>query len=274
MLAKIRNITSHIRSSLGIREDLVPEYGLILGSGLGDIAERIDAISTLHYAAIPGFPTSSVEGHSGRLIYGRLGGRIVIAMQGRVHNYEGYTTEQVALPCRVLCGLGISKLIVSNAAGGLNENFSIGDIMLITDHINLLPNVLVGPNLDELGPRFVDMSQAYDRALADRARQIASRCGIKLQEGVYLASSGPTYETPAEYRFFRIIGADACAMSTTNEVIVARHQDVRVLGFSLISNIGIGNGARHNSHQDVFEAALKASGRMGDLIEQIISEES
>lgn len=264
MLAKIKNTTSLIRSKLGIDTDV--EVGIVLGSGLGDLANRIDAISTLNYSDIDNFPQSTVVGHSGRFVYGTLSGKRVIAMQGRVHHYEGYSMEQVTLPIRVMCNLGIKTLIVSNAAGGVNPEFSIGDIMLINDHINMLPNPLIGPNIDELGTRFPEMTTAYDKELITLAKKL----NHNLKQGTYLASSGPSYETPAEYRFFHKIGADACGMSTVPEVIVARHQGVRVFGMSLITNIGIGDNAGKATHQEVFEAASKATPEMTRLVEQLI----
>lgn len=264
MLAQIRNITSHIRSKLSIEGDV--EIGIILGSGLGELARRIETIATLDYSQIEGFPQSTVVGHTGRLVYGTLSGKKVVAMQGRVHYYEGYTMQQVSLPARVLCSLGIHTLIVSNAAGGVNLSFNIGDIMLIEDHISFLPNPLIGKNEDELGTRFPEMVTAYDKHLINTALSIDP----SLKRGVYLASSGPSYETPAEYRFFRTIGADACGMSTTPEVIIARHQGVRVFGLSLITNIGIGENAGKATHEEVFEAAAAATPRMSHLVEQMV----
>lgn len=264
MLAKIRNTTSLIRSKLRIDGDV--EVGIVLGSGLGDLANHIDAISTLNYSDIEGFPQSTVVGHTGKFVYGTLSGKRVIAMQGRVHFYEGYTMEQVTLPIRAMCCLGIKTLIVSNAAGGVNPSFNIGDIMVIDDHISMLPNPLIGRNIDELGTRFPEMTTAYDKELIALAKSL----NPNLRQGTYLASSGPAYETPAEYRFFRTIGADACGMSTTPEVIVARHQGVRVFGLSLITNIGIGEKAGKATHQEVFEAAAQATPEMTRLVEQLI----
>lgn len=243
------------------------EYGIVLGSGLGDLVSKIEIISTLDYSAIDDFPRSTVAGHQGRFVYGLLSGKRVLAMQGRVHYYEGYTMEQVVLPIRVICSLGIHTLIVSNAAGGVNPHFEVGDVMLIGDQINLLPNPLIGPNIDEFGVRFPDMTTAYDRSLITLAHSIDNN----LREGVYLGSSGPSYETPAEYRFFQTIGADACGMSTTPEVIVARHHDVRVFGMSLISNVGIKDTPQKTTHEEVFEAALQATPRMTRLVEQILA---
>lgn len=265
MLEQIRKTASLIRSKMGIEQPV--EIGIVLGSGLGALADSISVSSTLDYRDIEGFPQSTVAGHSGRFVYGTLSGQRVIAMQGRVHFYEGYTMDQVTLPIRVLCSLGIHTLIVSNAAGGVNPTFRVGDIMVINDHISLLPNPLIGANDDTLGTRFPEMTTAYDHQLIELAMSLEPT----LKQGVYLASSGPTFETPAEYRFFHTIGADACGMSTTPEVIVARHQSVRVFGVSLITNIGIGDNAGKATHEEVFEAASAATPKMSRLIEQIIA---
>ena len=270
MSEKIKNTVSFIRSKLGIATSSMPEVGITLGSGLGALADRINPIGSLDYGDIPGFPHSTVKGHQGRYIYGTLGGKRVIAMQGRVHYYEGYPMQDVVLPIRVMCALGIGTFIVSNAAGGLNPRFRTGDIMVITDHINLLPNPLIGPNDDILGTRFPDMSAAYDPQLVELAAQVAVSQGISLRYGVYVGSSGPTFETPAEYRYFRTIGADATGMSTTPEVIVARHQNVRVFGLSLIANMGLGEQAGANSHDDVFETSARAAGRMCAIVEEMV----
>ena len=270
MLERIKNTASLIRKGLGIAEGSEPEVGITLGSGLGALADRIKARGTLEYSDIPGFPHSTVVGHKGRFIYGELAGRRVIAMQGRVHYYEGYSMEEVVLPIRAMCELGISTFIVSNAAGGMNPRFRTGDIMAITDHINLLPNPLIGPNPDWVGPRFPDMSAAYDPALIEIASQVALDNGIPLRYGVYVGSSGPTFETPAEYRYFRAIGADATGMSTTPEVIAARHRGVRVFGLSLISNMGLGEQAGVNSHEEVFETSSRATDKMCLIVEGLI----
>lgn len=264
MLNKIRKTASLIRSKMGITE---LEYGIVLGSGLGDLVSKMNIISTLDYSSIDDFPHSTVVGHQGRFVYGTLSGKSVLAMQGRVHYYEGYTMEQVVLPVRAMCSMGIHTLIVSNAAGGVNPEFRIGDVMLIRDQINMLPNPLIGKNIDEFGVRFPDMTTAYDRSLIALAHSIDDN----LREGVYLGSSGPSYETQAEYRFFRTIGADACGMSTTPEVIVASHHGVRVFGISLISNVGIKDSLDKTTHEEVFEAASSATPRMTRLVEQIIA---
>lgn len=298
MLQRIKNTTFFIQNRLGlssagskfpvVHDDYIecggtptPAIGLVLGSGLGALADEIDVISTLDYDQIPNFPRSTVEGHRGRFIYGMLRGKRVIAMQGRIHYYEGYTMEEVVLPIRAMCCLGIKTLIVSNAAGGLSPLFSVGDIMVIEDHINLLPNPLIGANLSELGDRFPDMSAPYDRDLIALLHNVASAQGVStLRQGCYLASSGPTYETPAEYRYFQTIGADAAGMSTTPEVIVARHQGVRVMGLSLITNIGISNSLHKNSgasaagvgsHTDVMNVAAKATETMSLLVANFVA---
>ncbi|WP_298064268.1 purine-nucleoside phosphorylase [uncultured Rikenella sp.] len=292
MSEKIKNTTCFIRSRLNILPRRyftdssegtaenggrpAPEVGIVLGSGLGALAEMIDVISTLDYSEIPDFPTSTVAGHRGRFIYGRLGGKYVIAMEGRVHYYEGYPIDEVVLPVRAMCCLGIDTLIVSNAAGGLCPLFEAGDVMVIRDHINLIPNPLVGPNPEELGVRFPDMGEAYDRKLITLAHEVARAQGIVLREGVYVGSSGPSFETPAEVRYFRRIGGDAIGMSTTPEVIVARHQRVRVLGFSLITNVLSGVPARlcggaELTHEEVIEAGKRAMPGLCALVREIIT---
>ena len=214
-----------------------PVAGIILGSGLGKLAEEIEDPLVIPYREIPGFPVSTAIGHKGNFIVGTLGGKCVIAMQGRIHYYEGYDMSQVVLPVRVMIKTGIRYLFVSNAAGGTNLSFHVGDLMIIRDHINLIPNPLIGPNLDEFGPRFPDMTRPYDPALIRAAEQIADELGISVQKGVYVACSGPCYETPAEYRFFRQIGADAVGMSTTPETITARHSGIPVFGMSVITDV-------------------------------------
>ncbi|MDL2320678.1 purine-nucleoside phosphorylase, partial [Alistipes sp. OttesenSCG-928-B03] len=233
MLEQIRATASYICERTG---DFRPEAGIILGSGLGGLVEKIEVAHALDYSEIPGFPVSTVEGHRGRLIFGTLGGRRVVAMQGRFHYYEGYTPQQVVFPVRVMKQLGIGHLFVSNAAGGINPLFHVGDLMVITDHINLIPNPLVGPNIAELGPRFPDMSDAYDPELVRMAGQIAAREGITLRYGCYVGGTGPTFETRKEYGYFQAIGGDAVGMSTTPEVIAARHMGVPVFGVSVITN--------------------------------------
>lgn len=216
---------------------LAPKVGIILGSGLGKVAELIESPLVIPYGEIPGFPVSTAIGHKSNFIVGTLGGKTVMAMQGRFHYYEGWTMDQVVLPVRVMKLLGIEVLMVSNAAGGMNPAFSVGDLMIIRDHINLLPNPLIGPNLDDFGPRFPDMTRPYDLGLIALAKEIAAQMGLKLQEGVYVSCTGPSYETPAEYKYFRSIGGDAVGMSTTPEVIAARQSGIRVFGMSAITDI-------------------------------------
>ena len=214
-----------------------PVAGIVLGSGLGKLADQIEDPIVIPYAKIPGFPVSTAIGHKGNFIVGNLGGKCVIAMQGRIHYYEGYGMDLVVLPIRVMMTVGIKYLFVSNAAGGVNFAFHVGDLMIIKDHINLMPNPLIGPNMDHLGPRFPDMTRAYDRSLIALAKQVAADQGVILQEGVYVGGTGPSYETPAEYKYFRLIGGDAVGMSTVPEVIVARHASVPVFGMSVITDV-------------------------------------
>lgn len=253
-------------------QDRQPVVGIVLGSGLGRLAEEIQHPIVIPYADIPNFVKSTAQGHKGNLIAGELGGKFVIAMQGRFHYYEGYPMSKVTLPIRVMIRLGIQALFVSNAAGGVNFDYRVGDLMIIRDHINLLPNPLIGPNLDEFGPRFPDMTRPYDLNLIRRAEQIAAELTIPLRKGVYLASTGPTYETPAEYKYFRLIGADAVGMSTIPEVIVARHADVPVFGMSVITNEAHDDYAEDfkNDGDDVVRAANAAADKMIALFRRLI----
>ncbi|HBF88617.1 MAG TPA: purine-nucleoside phosphorylase [Bacteroidales bacterium] len=214
-----------------------PEIGIILGSGLGGLANKLEDAIAFEYKNIPNFPVSTVEGHSGKLVFGKLGGKNVVAMQGRFHFYEGYPMDVVTFPVRVMKFLGVKYLFVSNAAGGLNPDFKAGDMMIINDHINYFPtNPLIGKNYNELGPRFPDMSKTYNRELIAKAKEIAKQNNLKVQEGIYIGSSGPTLETPAEYRLFHKFGADATGMSTVPEVIVAHHMGIKCFGMSVITN--------------------------------------
>lgn len=265
MLEKMKQTAAFIAAELG---DFRPEVGIILGTGLGDFAERIEVVRSIEYKDIPEFPVSTVEGHKGRLIFGMLEGRRVAAMQGRFHYYEGYTMQQVTFPVRVLKLLGIRYLFVSNASGGVNTSFSVGDLMVITDHINLMPNPLIGPNLAELGPRFPDMHNCYDRGLIARATSIAEERNIKLQYGVYVGGTGPTFETQAEYRYFKAIGGDAAGMSTVPEVIVARHMSLPVFGVSVITNCGLSDEI--GDHEDVQRQGAKAGRKMAELFMEMI----
>jgi purine-nucleoside phosphorylase len=267
MLEKIKNTASYIRKKI----DSEPEVGVILGTGLGGMVNDIDIRVTIDYTEIPDFPVSTVEGHHGRLIYGTLGGKKILAMQGRFHYYEGYEMDQVTYPVRVMKMLGIKNLIVSNASGGVNPAFEIGDLMILDDHINLLPNPLIGKNIDELGPRIVDMSEPYDHNLIARAEEIAREHNIKVQKGCYVATSGPTLETPKEYQYFRIIGGDAVGMSTVPEVIVARHMEIPVFAVSIITDLGVPGKIEKISHDDVQRAAEKVEPQMTALMEKLIA---
>ncbi len=269
-LEKIMTAAEYVASKLN---GLKPYVGIVLGSGLGKLAEQIDDKIVIPYKEIPGFPVSTAVGHKGNFIIGRLGGKCVIAMQGRFHFYEGYSMELVTLPIRVMKVLGIRYLFVSNAAGGVNFDFKVGDMMVITDHINHLPNPLVGPNMPEFGPRFPDMTRPYDLELRRRAFEIAESKGIALKQGVYFAGTGPSYETPAEYKYFRLIGADAVGMSTIPEVIVARQSDIPVFGMSVITNEAHDDYAEDyvNDADDVVEAADAAADKMTILFTELIS---
>ena len=251
-----------------------PQVGIVLGSGLGKLADQIQNPQVFPYKDIPGFPVSTAIGHKGNFIVGTLGGKTVMAMQGRFHYYEGYGMQLVTLPIRVMKLLGIRWLFVSNAAGGTNLDFRVGDIMIIRDHINLLPNPLVGPNLEEFGPRFPDMTRPYDPGLIRRAEEIAAQEGIPLQKGVYVACTGPSYETPAEYGYFRHIGADAVGMSTTSEVIVARHSDIPVFGVSVITDVApSGDDEEYvTDGEAIVQAADAAAEKMTRLFTRMIEE--
>lgn len=248
-----------------------PDTAIILGTGLGSLVHEITDSYELKYADIPNFPVSTVEGHSGKLIFGKLGSKDIMAMQGRFHFYEGYSMKEVTFPVRVMKELGIKTLFVSNAAGGMNPGFSIGDLMIITDHINLFPeHPLRGRNI-EYGPRFPDMSEAYSKELITQALAIAKEKGIKVQQGVYLGTQGPTFETPAEYKMFHILGADAVGMSTVPEVIVANHCGIKVFGVSVITDLGIEGKIVEVSHEEVQKAADAAQPRMTTIMRELIN---
>ncbi|MGN1386873.1 MAG: purine-nucleoside phosphorylase [Bacillus sp. (in: firmicutes)] len=234
-----------------------PEIGLILGSGLGILADEIENAVAIPYSEIPNFPVSTVHGHAGQLVIGQLSGKTVIAMQGRFHHYEGYSMDKVTFPVRVMKLLGVEKLIVTNAAGGVNKEFTPGDLMLITDHINFMSNPLIGANDERFGPRFPDMSSAYDNEFQQVARTVAADLNIAIQEGVYFGLTGPTYETPAEIRMIRTLGGDAVGMSTVPEVIVANHSSMRVLGISCITNMAAGILDQPLNHEEVIETTEK-----------------
>lgn len=271
MLSKIQNTVNYIESHTGKYQ---PEWGIILGTGLGKLVNEIEIDHTLEYKDIPDFPVSTVEGHKGRLIFGRLAGRKVVAMQGRFHYYEGYTMQQITFPVRIMKALGIGRLVVSNASGGVNPDYEVGDLMIIDDHINLLPNPLIGPNIDTLGPRFPDMSEPYDRHLMATAVSIARRMGIRYHLGCYVALSGPTLETPAEYRYILTIGGDAVGMSTVPEVIVARHMSIPCFAVSIITDLGVDGKIKEVSLNDVLDAANAAEPKMTTLIKELIWETS
>lgn len=267
MLETIRETEQYLKSKL----PAVPHIAIILGTGLGDLVNDIDIEKEIPYEEIPNFPVSTVEGHSGRLIVGRLGGKPVLAMQGRFHYYEGYKMTEVTFPVRLFQALGVKYLFVSNAAGGINNSFEIGDIMLIEDHINLFPeHPLRGRNYKELGTRFPDMSNAYDKDLRRMVMQIAKDNNIKLQYGVYIGTQGPTFETPSEYNYFRIIGGDAVGMSTVPEVIVANHAGMKVLAFSIITDLGVLGKIVEVTHEDVQDAAKIAQPKMAYLMQEVI----
>lgn len=255
MLEKIKETAKFIKDNVG---DL-PKISIILGTGLGQVTDLMEIKKEINYKDIPNFPVSTVEGHSGKLIFGNLGGKYVMAMSGRFHYYEGYDMKQVTFPVRVMKELGVETLIVSNAAGGMNKEFKVGDVMIITDHINLFPeNPLRGKNYNELGPRFPAMTEAYQEKLIKLADEVADEKGLRIMHGVYVGTTGPTFETRAEYEYFRIIGGDAVGMSTVPEVIVANHAGMKVFGISVITDLGGKDITEVPSHEEVQLAAVKA----------------
>ena len=264
MYEQITNTASFIRSKIVA----VPRVGIILGTGLGALADKIEAETVLEYKDIPGFPVSTVEGHRGRLIFGQLSGQRVVAMQGRFHYYEGYTPQQVVFPVRVMKELGIEILMVSNASGGVNPDFHRGDLMVITDHINLIPNPLIGPNTGQFGERFPNMAEAYDRELILVADRIGEEMKLGLRYGCYVGLTGPSLETPKEYGFYRTIGGDTVGMSTTPEVIAAVHAGIRVFGISVITNV-VDDGAA-STHELVQAQGAQAGARLNGLIEAML----
>ena len=270
LIEQIDNAAAVLRERLGGRK---PVVGIVLGSGLGKMVDRITDQTTIPYRELPGFPVSTAIGHKGNFIVGNLGGKCVIAMQGRIHYYEGYPMEVVTLPIRVMIKVGIKYLFVSNAAGGVNFDFRLGDLMIIRDHLTLQPNPLIGPNLDSFGPRFPDMTRPYDLKTIALAKKTAAELGIELREGTYLGDTGPSYETPAEYKFYRHIGGDAVGMSTIPEVIVARHAGVSVFGMSIITNEAHDDYAEDyvNDGEAVVEAANAGADKMSLLFEKIIT---
>jgi len=266
-IEKVREAASYLKG----KYTETPSIGLILGSGLGVLADEIESPIKIPYNEIPNFPVSTVEGHAGQLVFGQLKGVKVVAMQGRFHFYEGYSLDKVTAPVRVMKELGVETLIVTNAAGGINKTFEAGDLMLISDHINNMgTNPLIGPNDSEIGARFPDMSESYDYTLRELAKNVASELNIKLQEGVYVGNTGPSYETPAEVRALRIIGGDAVGMSTVPEVIVARHAGLKVLGISCISNMAAGILDQPLSHDEVIETTEKVRANFLNLVKSIV----
>ena len=267
MLRRIQETAAFLRSKMHTS----PETAIILGTGLGSLTNEITDKYEIHYEEIPNFPVSTVEGHSGKLIFGKLGNKEIMAMQGRFHFYEGYDMKEVTFPVRVMHELGIKTLFVSNAAGGMNPEFNIGDLMIITDHINHFPeHPLRGKNIP-YGPRFPDMGEAYDKELIRQAKQIAAEKEISVQQGVYIGTQGPTYETPAEYKMFRILGADAVGMSTVPEVIVANHCGIRVFGISVITDLGVEGKIVEVTHEDVQKAADEAQPLMTTIMRELIN---
>jgi purine nucleoside phosphorylase I, inosine and guanosine-specific len=269
MIEKIKETAAFIKEQFSI----IPETAIILGTGLGELVNHITNQKELAYKDIPNFPISTVEGHSGKLIFGKLGTKDIMAMQGRFHFYEGYDMKQVTFPVRVMKQLGVKTLFVSNAAGGMNPTFKVGDLMVIRDHINLFPeHPLHGKNYNELGPRFPDMSEAYSKRLIKKAFEIAEKNNIYLQQGVYVGTQGPTFETPAEYKYFKIIGGDAVGMSTVPEVIVARHSDMEVFAISVITDLGVEGIVEKASHEEVQKAAALAQPKMTLIMKELVEQ--
>ncbi|MCD6474913.1 MAG: purine-nucleoside phosphorylase [Anaerolineaceae bacterium] len=269
-MSQIKEAAAYIQS----QTKHTPKIALILGSGLGSLAEMVKNPDVIPYGDIPHFPQSTVQGHSGQFVIGTLEAKTVMIMQGRVHFYEGYSPNQITFPVRVMKLLGIETLVVTNAAGGINRSFNAGELMLIDDHINFLGmggnHPLCGPNYDQFGPRFLDMSQAYDRKLKQKTREKAKELGIPLHEGVYCCLSGPTFETPAELRMLQVLGADAVGMSTAPEVIVARHMDMRVLGISSITNIASLDGEHQASHEEVMDYGKQVAIHLKQLLLELL----
>lgn len=268
MLNQINETAEYLKKRTGA----TPSVGIILGTGLGGLVNEIEITHSVPYQEVPHFPLSTVEGHSGRLIFGKLGGRNVLAMQGRFHYYEGYDMKQVTFPVRVMKALGINDLVVSNASGGVNPNYEIGDLMILNDHINLFPtNPLIGTNYPELGPRFPDMSDVYDKELIAKAKNIAQQHGFRVQEGVYAGLSGPCLETPAEYNYIRAIGGDTVGMSTVPEVIVGRHGGMRCFAISIITDLGVPGRIVRVTHQNVIDVAAKVEPKMTVIMKELVA---
>ncbi|AWG25439.1 purine-nucleoside phosphorylase [Flavobacterium kingsejongi] len=267
MWDKVQETVAYIKEKTGI----TPEFGVILGSGLGGFTEDIQITHTLSYDTIPNFPVSTVEGHQGALVFGTIGTKKVVAMKGRFHFYEGYDMKEVTFPVRVMKFLGVQKLIVSNASGGVNKEYKVGDIVLINDHINFMPeHPLRGKNDERFGPRFVNMSEPYSKAMIAKAKALAATLGIAVKDGIYLGLQGPTFETLAEYKMVKNVGADCVGMSTVPEVIVARHMEMEVFGVSVITDMGDEENIEMVNHTEVLEAAKKAEPQVRRLISELI----
>ena len=268
MLTQFKESVAYIKT----RTNIEPTIGIILGTGLGGLVKEINVIDEIPYAEIPNFPVSTVESHSGKLIFGELGGKMVVAMQGRFHYYEGYSLQQVTFPVRVMKLLGIERLFVSNASGGVNPDFEVGEIMIQDDHINLFPgNPLIGKNFDELGPRFPDMSEPYDHKMIALAKEIAAENNIRVSVGTYAGLTGPTLETPAEYQYVRNTGADAVGMSTVPEVIVANHMEIPCFAISIITDLGVKGKIKKVSLQDVIDVASRQEPKMTLIMKELIA---
>lgn len=268
MWKKIVETTEYINQKFNQQ----PEVGIVLGTGLGGLVAEIDVKCTLEYKDIPNFPVSTVESHSGKLIFGILGGKMVVAMQGRFHYYEGYSIQEVTFPIRIMKMLGIKHLLLSNASGGVNPDYEVGEIMFINDHINLFPdNPLCGANIDELGPRFPDMSESYDKAILNLAIEIAAEKGIRVKQGVYAGLTGPSLETPAEYKYVRTIGADTVGMSTVPEVIVARHMDIPVFAVSIITDLGVPGKIKKVNVAEIIAVAARQEPKMTVIMKELVA---
>lgn len=268
MLDRIKRIAEHLKNATG---GFVPETGIILGTGLSGLGKEIDVKYAIAYGEIPEFPVSTVQGHPGKLLFGFLGGKPVVAMQGRFHYYEGWTMGEVVLPVRVMKYLGVQRLFVSNACGGVNPAFETGDLMILNDHICLFPNPLIGKNIDELGPRFPDMSEPYDHSLIAKAKDIAMRNNIPVRMGCYVGLTGPTLETPAEYRYMRVIGGDAVGMSTVPEVIAARQMGLPCFAMSVITDMGVEGRIEKTTHEMVQRVAEKAEPSLTLIMRELVA---
>lgn len=268
MMTQFKESAAYIQSKTSVK----PTVGIILGTGLGGLVKEIEIVDVIEYKDIPNFPVSTVESHQGKLIFGKLGGKQVVAMQGRFHYYEGYDMKQVTFPVRVMKLLGIEQLFVSNASGGVNPDFEVGEIMIMDDHINLFPeHPLIGKNIDEMGPRFPDMSAPYDKKMIEIAKEIAQENTIRVAVGTYLGLTGPTLETPAEYKYVRVIGADAVGMSTVPEVIVARHMNIPCFAISIITDLGVPGKIKEVSLQDVIDVANRQEPKMTLIMKELIA---